>query len=313
VPLLAAAAAQAEAIGLSARVKLAGAVVAGAMVAFLLAAPYTVLALPEFLDGFAHLAHVYAPGHYGTGSVIYLKHLRLTLDWVASILVIAGLAATAVEALRARTRAASLCVSLFPIAYFLMIADRSLIFGRYLLPILPFVALLAGIAIGRIAIASARIRLPAVRIAAVAALVVATLVVPAQRAIGFDRGAAVARTPRLAYDWIMANVPRNAAVAVEMQAVSLPGRRYRVRQIPRVSDRPTAEVFTCYDYVVASSESYAGALRDREGRPQDHTAYADLFTKGEVVATFAPTPQHPGPELKVVHLAASGARRDGCP
>ena len=127
------------------------AVVGGAAVAFIAGAPFTVLDLPAFLDSFARLINQYArpaaPAH-----VLYLKHLRINLRTPALILIAAG-AALAVYRLRAgRTpeRVAWAATSLFAVAWFMMIAGQAIVFGRYLLPLLPAVLVILGGAIGGI-------------------------------------------------------------------------------------------------------------------------------------------------------------------
>ena len=291
------------------------AILASAAAAFLAAAPYTVLALPEFLNGFAHLAQAYLPrqAHMESGVVIYLKHLRLTLGTVASVLTAAGLLVAAVDTVRQRRIAQNLALLVFPVAYLLAISDRSLIFGRYLLPALPFAALLAALGVTTAAEALARfIPSTRARYGVLAALVAAMLTVPTLQAVAFDRGVQLVGTARLAYEWIDANVPRGASIAIEARALQLPGNRYRVRQIPRVSDRPPAEIFGCYDYIVASAQAYGEVFRRPQEQPHEYTAYTDLFLKGQPVATFQPSPQHAGPELKVVHIASRVASPDAC-
>jgi 4-amino-4-deoxy-L-arabinose transferase-like glycosyltransferase len=68
-------------------------VVGGMIATFLLAAPYTFLDLPTFLNQFARLSSEYR-SHTSTLEPlwqIYLKHLRNALAWPGSLLVVAGL------------------------------------------------------------------------------------------------------------------------------------------------------------------------------------------------------------------------------
>jgi 4-amino-4-deoxy-L-arabinose transferase-like glycosyltransferase len=66
--------------------------IGGCAGAFLVGAPYTVLDLPGFLNGFAGLTTYYRdrPSGVEPGWLIYAKHLRVTMGWTASLLMIAG-------------------------------------------------------------------------------------------------------------------------------------------------------------------------------------------------------------------------------
>ena len=107
-----------------------------AALAFLIAAPYTVLDLPAFLNGFARLSSIYRslPAPPEPGWLIYLKHLRLVLGWPALLALGGGLAFGFYHALRDRDRFRWLGVTVFPVCYFAFVADQRSIFARYLLP-----------------------------------------------------------------------------------------------------------------------------------------------------------------------------------
>ena len=128
------------------RVALAGGAVAGFSGAFLATAPYT--AGSAFLNGFAELARSYRPRSIGddSGWRIYLKHLRLSLHWPAFILAFIGLGLAVREGRKKATRMRGIVLVTFPLVFLFAIADRRLIFARYLLPIVPFVCLAVAIA-----------------------------------------------------------------------------------------------------------------------------------------------------------------------
>ncbi len=122
------------------------AAVGGFGAAFLAAAPYTLLDLPAFLNGYAHLA-----GYYSTtapsepAGVTYFKHLSRSMAWPAFLLVLTGLGLGAVRAIRGPGRVRWTITVVFPIVYFYFLSGQTLVYGRYLLPLLPFVCLLAAV------------------------------------------------------------------------------------------------------------------------------------------------------------------------
>jgi hypothetical protein len=82
------------------RLSAALAVLGGFFAAFFLAAPYTILDLPAFLDGYARLAGSYSGEPPWSGSSIAFKHLRMNLVWPATIAVMAGLVLGVIRAIR---------------------------------------------------------------------------------------------------------------------------------------------------------------------------------------------------------------------
>ena len=65
------------------------AVLGGAAAAFLVAAPYTILDLPAFLNGYAHLAGYYTPKRLAEPAwLTYYKHLSRSMDWPAFLLLL---------------------------------------------------------------------------------------------------------------------------------------------------------------------------------------------------------------------------------
>jgi 4-amino-4-deoxy-L-arabinose transferase-like glycosyltransferase len=74
----------------------------GSGVAYLAAAPYTILDLPGFLNGYAHLAGYYTgqtPAE--PASSTYFKHLYRSMGWPAFLLVLTGFGLGGVRAVRA--------------------------------------------------------------------------------------------------------------------------------------------------------------------------------------------------------------------
>ena len=115
------------------------ATIGGAAVAFLIAAPYTVLDLPGFLDRFATLTAEYrhAAPPPESGTIIYLKHLRLQFALPGMLLIAGGMVMGLIRGVRGPGRVPWAIALVFPIPYFLMVADQRIIYARYLLPIVP--------------------------------------------------------------------------------------------------------------------------------------------------------------------------------
>src|SRR4029079_17680782 len=110
-------------------------VVGCAGAAFLVAAPYTILDLPAFLNAFGTLTHMYAVGQPPSepGWLIYLKHLRINLGWPGILLGIASLFIARVRTWQAppSEKISWATASAFVVITFWLISRQRLIYGRY--------------------------------------------------------------------------------------------------------------------------------------------------------------------------------------
>lgn len=269
--------------------------------AYLLAAPYTFLDLPGFLNGFGRLANMYRTNPTGAEPipVTYLKHLRIALDWTGSAVVAAGLLLAIWRIAAGPERLRWTLAAGFPLVYFVFISRQHIVYARYLLPTLPFLALLAGAFVDD---ALARLRerhAPArVRAAVAVLLLLMALVPPSVTAIGFGRNATKTWTTEQAYRWIEANVPRGSSIVIESRAIVFDG-EYKARNVPQL--RLTPDV-TAPEYLVASSQVYGQYFAEPANYPSEYADYVRIFRQAQEVARFVPTDEHPGPELRVLKV-----------
>jgi 4-amino-4-deoxy-L-arabinose transferase-like glycosyltransferase len=286
------------------------AVLGAAAAAFLLAAPYTVLDLPGFLNGYAHLAGYYSPKPLPEAAwLTYYKHLSRSMEWPAFLLVLTGLGLGAVRSVRGPGRLRWALALTFPLVYFYFLSGHTLVFGRYLLPLLPFVCLLA--AAGAVSGVSLlrRFDIPrTARTAVIATLTALALVPPAWQSLNFVRMMSRTSTVELAHQWILDNVPKGASIVLETGALLLAPDRYAARNVPQlVLDHRAPQEYDEYvkegvEYVVASSQRYGDALDQPHHNPELYKAYMRLFEQSREVARFTPNGENPGPELRVYKL-----------
>jgi 4-amino-4-deoxy-L-arabinose transferase-like glycosyltransferase len=282
----------------------AAAAVAAAAVAFVAAAPYTLLDLPGFLNGYAKLA----AGYTGTplpepAWLIYLKHLRLNLQWPATLLMIAGLVLATVRAVRGPGRLRWMLAVAFPLLYFWTVSRQTYVFARYLLPMGPFLALLTAIAIVSGVSLLRRFEIPrAARTALIAGLTVAALLPPAIRAIGFIQMISRQATIELAYNWIVANLPKGSSLVVETRAIHLPT-DYNWSNTAQLRTRDYSEYRAAgVEYLVASSDAYGQYLESPQNSPKEYAQYMKIFEQSRELVRFSPSDAHPGPELRILKV-----------
>jgi 4-amino-4-deoxy-L-arabinose transferase-like glycosyltransferase len=281
------------------------AAVAAFGIAYIVAAPYTLLDLPAFLNGFGHLSSLYhsTPALPEPGYVIYLKHLRNNFGWPALLLAIAGLIMGIVRLARGPGRVRWALAVVFCLLYFWFISRQNIVYGRYLLPIVPLVCLLVACAVVSGVSQLRRYEIPRMaRTLLIIGLTVAALLPPSVQAINWDRNATKVSTVALAYDWIFANLPRGSRITVETRNLILPA-QYPSENVPQLRARSYDEyVAGKVDYLIASSQSYGPFLTDPAAFPREYAEYNRIFTQAREVAHFAPSNDHPGPELRILKV-----------
>ncbi|MDQ3487971.1 MAG: glycosyltransferase family 39 protein [Acidobacteriota bacterium] len=280
------------------------ATVGTAAAAFFITAPFTVLDLPGFLDRFASLTAEYRNGAppAEAGIIIYLKHLRLQFGMPGMLLITGGLVMGLVRAVGGPGRVAWSVALVFTIPYFLIVADQRIIYARYLLPLVPMLCVLAAAAVISGVSLLRRYQFPrGIRTALIAGLTIALLGPPAVTAVGFDRIIARESTTDLAYRWIVANVPEGSRIVQEGNHLTFA--RYESHRLRQLRELTYEEhVASGADYLIASSQAYGPYLESPTQFREEFTAYMTLFTRGQEVARFTASDEHPGPELRIVKV-----------
>lgn len=281
-------------------------VIGGMLIAFFIAAPYTLIDLPTFLNQFARLSSEYrAPALIGDAVwLTYLKHLRNALRWPGSLLVLGGIAVGVWRMCTGPERLKWMLAIVFPLVYFWFVANQNIAFGRYLLPLIPFLSLLAAAAVVWIVGWLRQIRLPRqVRNVATVALTLAAIGPPAYTAIGYDANAAKVWTTELAYDWVRRELPPGTTLTLEGSlAVKLPA-SYRTSYVRQLRlERVEFYAGTGIQYLVASSQCYGPYFQHPEWFRAENADYRRIFSQTEEVARFTPNSDHPGPELVILKV-----------
>jgi 4-amino-4-deoxy-L-arabinose transferase-like glycosyltransferase len=260
------------------RIRKACATVGAAMLGFLIGAPYTVLDMPAFLDGFAAQL----------SRVAYLNDP--SLPWARATVPLA-LAGIAVALWRAPAR--WLPVVVFTFTYFSVPSSHPHAFGRYALPLIPLVCIFVAVAAMEIVALLrrwhplARPAFPPLLVAVIAALL---LWPQAGETIEWLDRHKRADTRAIAADWLKANTPKGTRVAVENSGPTyLATAGFRVLGSPLLLGQPVDWYRTRVDYLVISAT--------------DLSRYADYVNAGPAVFQVSPTSQRSGPPILIVRLA----------
>jgi 4-amino-4-deoxy-L-arabinose transferase-like glycosyltransferase len=281
------------------------AILGASLGAFLIAAPYTFLDLPTFLNQFARLASDYhhPPAGSQPAFLTYLKHLRNAWHWPATLMIIGGLILGLVRTIRGPGRVKWTLLLVFPFFYFWFISRQNIVYGRYLLPIVPFVSLMAAAAVVSGVSLLRRYEIPRqIRSALIVALVLLAVAPPSYTSVSYNVDAAKTWTNRQAYDWIVREIPRGSKVAIETRGLLLPA-DYRADYVKQLRSAPLESYAASgTGYLIASSQIYGLYLANPRTYPDEYGDYVRLFREAREIARFTPSKDHPGPELRILKV-----------
>jgi len=302
LPLIAAGVAHAPA---SVRLATAAVAVLASGVAFLLAAPYTVLDLPGFLNAFGALSEYYRPRPFAEGARIYLDHVRVAIGWVGLAVCGAGIVWGTLRALRDNDLRRWALVILFPLIYFYSVSTKSLIFGRYLLPAVPFFCLIMALVIVDAVGWVWRLNRPLRTRAAILAVSLPLVLFPVVRA-GVEWPAQYGRptTQDVAYTRIRELIPKGAGVVVERSVLRLPDSLYRETNVRGMTVRTLEDYISKgTTYLVASSDAFGPVLERPAEHAAEYEAYQRVFGQpGHCLPAIHPTANISGPQIIICRL-----------
>ena len=286
------------------------------LAAFFLAAPYTFLDLPAFLNQFARLSSEFRAPPATPEPIwqIYLKHLRNAFTpqyfqasgflWPGTLIVIGGFALGVWRAVTGPERLKWALVTVFPLVYFRFISNQNIFFGRYLLPLVPFLSILAAAAVVWCIgwMRHREIRRP-IRNLVTVALTLTAIVPPAYSAIAYDANAAKEWTTEQAYHWIRQQVPAGAHIRLEGSlAIKLPA-SYKTSYAKQLRlDGVENYSSIGVQYLVSSSQCFGPYFENPAQYPKEHADYQRIFAQAEEVARFKESGEHPGPELIILKV-----------
>lgn len=278
---------------------------AGFVVAFLAASPYTILDLSGFLNSFAGLLASFQPRtEPESGTVVYLKHLRLNLGWVLLVLTGSGLAMAAWRASVGPQRMRWLSMGALPCLFLVLIGGRQQIYARYLLPIVPFLCVLAAIAVASLEDWLGRFDLSRrTRTALVSAVTVAAFAAPTIASVRHIQFISTPTTLEEAYLWIEQNVSARTPLVVENYDLRLPAGRYEARHVVWLPSEPLEHYRESgVKYLIANSRSYGLFLEHPGTNPELASRYRTLFRQTREVKRFSPGRGRTGPEIRILEV-----------
>lgn len=255
---------------------------------FFATTPYALITPEEFLSGLLFETVHYATGHPGMeGNALhfYLHHMFHAEGPVTAIAML-GL----VYGLVGR-RPEAVLIAVFPLCYFALISILEVRNDRTFMPLLPFVFLMAAVAIAQCASAIRSTAPNFLRAAGLAASIVALLVMPTYKAgqAAYALTDTNARESRiLAEGWIAEHLPAGAKILIEAYTPYVDPERFDVRGVFSMSEEDAERhLREGVDYLVFSSGVYSRFVNQPRRYPKQADRYSELFRSNERLKTFS--------------------------
>ncbi|MFH1141747.1 MAG: phospholipid carrier-dependent glycosyltransferase [Chloroflexota bacterium] len=254
---------------------------------FFLTTPFALLDYQRFLTDFQFEAGHYSTGHPGMeGNTLgwYLSYLW-QVEGLATLLAALGV----VWGLYTRRRELIL-LSIFPVFYFAFINSFAVRNDRTLLPLTPFLFLLASsLLVGLFRRSSAGHPNPRrwLRLVAVA-LALASLAWPAMQTVKNNLQLTTVDSRETARIWIEDHVPSGARIAIESYAPYVDPQRFSVQAFGKMIDH-TPEWYRAngFDMLVFSQGMFARFFEEPERYSNEVSQYEDLFQAFDLVRAFS--------------------------
>lgn len=217
---------------------LSGGLVLASLIAFVVVNPYALIAFGEFRDGFTSQLETWGDNYIwgqsrAAAPLLYLQASLGMLGWVNLAVALFG-----IVLLWLADRRVAIFLTVVPVLYLAGMWTKTLFFWRFVLPLLPFLAIAGAAAWLFLAerIAPKLTVVPAARRTAVTLGLLVTIgcYEPGIKLVRHDMLAGRRHTWLQALDWVKANVPNGSHLFLEGYPPRFPDKRYKV-WLPRLA------------------------------------------------------------------------------
>jgi len=257
------------------------------VIVFLITTPFAILDHQQFLNDLQFEIHHYSTGHSGMeGNALnwYLEYLW-KVEGLVSLLAI-------LEILRgfyARSKQTALC-SAFPVIYFPFISSFVVRNARTLLPLTPFLFLLASSFLVNLfkkknTWQSNKLKL--VALCAVVVLIILSLIFPFMQTVKDDIQLITVDSRETARIWIANNLPPGAKIVIESYAPYVDPKSFYVHGVYRMIDhKPDWYIDNGFDYLIFGEGMFGRFYREPDKYPKEVSQYEYLFHTFDLVKQF---------------------------
>lgn len=303
--------------------------VAAAAATFLVTSPAIPLHIPAVIEDLVFEARSVHPGADGLSPLANAAWYALDVLPAAVGPVMVALAFAGAVALARRRPRTLLVLGAFAIAYVATVSLSPLHWDRYVIPLVPVVAILAGVALASLPAAmgwvaraiganetappvvsddrraTAAARIGPTRLAASATALALALVVLAPAALAVvERNSRLATpsTRAIATAWLEDTVAPGTLVCEEMYTTYAPGGGIEVFRVFALADEPMQAYLDRGCRYLLESSAMADRFRDAARYPRESAFYEALPSAALLVQTFEPGPRGRGPIIRAYLL-----------
>lgn len=190
--------------------------------------------------------------------------------------------------------------------YFLIMANK-LRWARWMIPILPFLTIFAGVIIYQLVnLLKNKFSIKFNRISGFYLVLGALLAFPPLiKTLAYDHYITLKDTRAIATEWVSSNIKHGSKIAHDSYTIQVDKKIFFIEHRSSEETRKPLQYYIeqGFDYIIVSSFMYNRYF----ARPQDYEKnvqfYLDLFKKGRLVKEFLPDPKTiPGPTIKVYDI-----------
>jgi 4-amino-4-deoxy-L-arabinose transferase-like glycosyltransferase len=292
-----------------------------APVAFLATSPSLLPHLRRAIADIRVEARTVQPGADGLSPAGNLQwYVFDVIPWALGSLGVVLAALGLIVLVQVERRRATILIA-FALSYLVGVSASPLHWTRYVIPLIPILAIFAaagalaiGVAVTRairrwsagddVARGLARLSNRPWRIAlAIAAMMVVVAIATNVSTVVFlDRTRAAPSTRVLATAWIEANLPASAPIAQEFYAAYLDERGDTVTNVFALGSSSLDSYRSRGTRYLVTSSAMSNRFTDSSRYPAESTFYRTLATDGRLLASFGPTDDRAGPTIQIYDL-----------
>lgn len=253
---------------------------------FLLTTPYAVLDYPKFTHDMGFEVTAQAAGHAGFEGNTFPWYV--TFLWTTEGILVIASVVEAVRLVWARSKNGLVLLS-FSVVYFVFINQFIVRNDRTILPILPFLHLLAAMFVVDLhdwLANTQRVRRQVI-VAGLAAVCALMLYQPVQMALAANIRLTQPDARDTSRVWLEANLPSGTRVAEEAYSPYIDTRRFVVQGIDAIVDRPPEwYIQNGFEYLVFSQGMFGRFFAEPERYATWVAKYSDFFARFQQIARF---------------------------
>jgi len=276
---------------------------------FFITTPYAILDYRAFLHDFLFQMVVSQTSWSGmfankaSGYVTNFLYLKENFGLVLMAFAALGLAFSL-----ARLTIQRCLILVFGVCYYLYIGSWKLMFDRYMVPLLPLIAVLGAFGLAK-AIQFLKQRIGSENRAQKIAVSVASsfilIGIPSsllfRDAVSFDRYLLKTNTKEIAYKWAQNNLSKDAKILREQYAPELELAGFWVKNINFVFNDSVDAAYVRnhrFDYIIVTDKLWKRPAKEN-GVIMQREAYAKIPQYADLIYDVKPTRENPGPEIRI--------------